>query len=179
MEQPKRISLYSTVSWFEGYDQLVDDWATDDLLENESFLLEEQTAVFLPPPPSLIEASEADADGSDDDSVFYNQTDELSWEDQPLGDDGDGMSLSIDQRAYRHKKSSNTVSTESWEERRRNLAFSIQRSKTTRSWIESNIMNLCGQNTKEAMLKTLQSTTLMEALLKQQRGHSHKRKQEG
>lgn len=181
MEQPKRISLDTSVSWIEGYDQLGDDWAADGLLENESFPLEEQTATFLPPPPSLIKISEMDGNGSDDDSAYYDHAADMIWEDHyPFCDNAHVTSLN--QRAYYYhhiNKVASIFPNQIWEERRRNFAFSIQRSKTTRTWIESsNIMKLCGQNTKEVIWNTLQSSALMEAVLTQQRDRIYKRKRE-
>ena len=186
MEQPKRISLNNSVSWCEGYDQLVDDddWdTTDDLLENESFLLEEQTAVFLPPPPSLIERSETDADARDAERFLYNHKDEiLTWEQRPFFDNDDhkGLRPIADQRAYyyHHKPFFSTALTDSWEERRRKLASSMERSKTTRSWIESNIKVLYGQNTREAMLKTLHPAALMKTSMIHRSTRPRKRKHE-
>lgn len=167
MEQVKRISLDNSISWIEECDQLGDNWATDGLLDNASFSLEKQTPAFLPPPPSLIEAPDMNLWGSDGDSVFYDDADVMMWEGPPDSDDNGAY-------YYKYPFSLSQI----WEERRRDLAFSIQRSQETRAWIDSNMTKLCGQNTKMIIHCTLQSTALMETVLELQRDHRSKRKRE-
>ncbi len=161
MEQPKRISLNSSVAWFEEDSLSMDDHWGDFLGDESSYVLEGQhTAAFLT--SSWMEASRADV-SDDEDRAFHSADDDSipSWKDAVFRHNNE-----ISRIADPSQTTLSDAST-SWAECRRKLALSMERSKTTRFWIESNIIQFCNQTTKEALLKTLQSTALMESILQQ------------
>jgi hypothetical protein len=136
-----------------------DHWG--DFLGNESSHEGQQTASFLT--FSSMEASRADV-SDDEDGAFYSADDDdsiPSWQEGVLH-----HNTNIGQIADPSQTMLPDASA-SWEECRRKLALSMERSKTTRFWIESNIIQYCNPTTKEALLKTLQSTALMESILQQ------------